>query len=68
MGGMQTILENGVVCQEGERSQVVGLWELFNVKCKNLFFHNKQNLFIKKICTISTFFKLVNFAKGAIFS
>ena len=47
-GGMQKILENGVVCQEGERSQVVGLWEMFNVKCGKLFFHNKQNLLIKK--------------------
>ena len=29
---------------------------------------SEQKEFIKKICTISTFFKLVNFAKVAIFS
>ena len=54
----------------GETSQMVGLWELFAVKCKNLFCENqsKKNLLTKKICTILTFFKLVNFAKGAVFS
>ena len=60
----------GWYAKKGERSQMLGLWEMFTVKCKNLFCKNQnaKNLLIKKICTISTFFKLVNFAKGAIFS
>ena len=33
--------------------------------CKN---QNKKNLLIKKICTISPFFKLMNFEKVARFS
>ena len=59
----------GVVCQKGGKSQMVGLWGMFTVKYKNLFCknQNKKN-FYKKICTISLFFKLVNFPKGAIFS
>ena len=34
----------------GETSQMVGLWELFAVKCKNLFCENqsKKNLLTKK--------------------
>ena len=36
----------GVVCQKGGKSQMVGLWEMFTVKYKNLFFknQNKKNL------------------------
>ena len=55
----------GWYCKKGEKSQMVGLWDMFTVRCKN---QNKNNLLIKKICAISTFFKLVNLAKGAIFS
>ena len=46
-----------------ERSQIVGLWEMFTVKWKNSFCknQNKKNLLIRKMCTKSTFFKLVNF-------
>ena len=56
--------------KKGERSQMVGLWQMFTVKCKNLFCknQNKNNLLIKKIRAISTFLKLADFAKGAIFS
>ena len=59
----------GWYAKKGERSQMVGLWEMFTVKCKNFFCINHNKQFInKKICAISTFFKLVNFAKGAIIS
>ena len=60
----------GWYAKKGERSQMVGLWEMFTVKCKNLFCknQNKKNLLIKKKSTTSTFFKLVNFAKVARFS
>ena len=40
----------GWYAKKGERSQMVGLWEMFTVKCKNLFCknQNKKNLLIKK--------------------
>ena len=46
---------------------MVGLLEMFTIKCKLFFYkiQNKKNFLIEKLCTISTFFKLVNFSKGA---
>ena len=60
----------GWYAKKGERSQMMGLLEIFTLQCKNLFCknQNKKNLLIKEICTILTFFKLVNFAKVARFS
>ena len=55
-----------------ERTQMVGLWEMFAVKLKNWFCKNqyKKNLLIKgnMYNTVSKFFKLVNFAKAKRFS
>ena len=55
-----------------ERTQMVGLWEMFAAKFKNWFCKNqyKKNLLIKvnMYNTVSKFFKLVNFAKVKRFS
>ena len=52
-----------------KRGKVKRLREIFKI-CKNLLCknQNKKDLLIKKILTMSTFFELVNLAKGAIFS
>ena len=43
--------------KKGKRSKMVRLWEIFTVKCKNLFCenHNKNNLLMKNMYNINIF-------------
>ena len=49
----------GWYAKKGDRSQMVGLWEMFTVEWKNLFCknQNKKNLVIKKYVQYQNFSK-----------